>query len=169
MMGTMEWLWCLGVLHLMQFFHTLMPFRLHHHCGEGEEVWRGGNGGDVDDNDYIVIAHPYCCHRQRGGEGMGEDGDGDNVDDNDIVVFGTISVASLRGMAMCNGEGEEGWAWAREMLRRRAYRRGRGRGKGESEGIDEGKARTRGVKGEGEGDGVGEGEARRLAGGRFVL
>src|SRR5882724_6193651 len=28
MMGTMEWLWCLGVLHPMQLFHTLMPFRL---------------------------------------------------------------------------------------------------------------------------------------------
>jgi len=27
-MGTMEWLWCLGVLHPMQFFHTLLPFRL---------------------------------------------------------------------------------------------------------------------------------------------
>src|SRR5882724_2616576 len=26
--GTMEWLWDLGVQHPMQFFHTLLPFRL---------------------------------------------------------------------------------------------------------------------------------------------
>src|SRR5882724_12005234 len=40
MMGTMEWLWCLGVLHPMQFFHTLMPFRLSpSFLGRVRRVW----------------------------------------------------------------------------------------------------------------------------------
>jgi len=118
----MEWLWCLGVLHPMQFFHTLMPFRLSpSFLGRVRRVWARREMVAMSMTCYGTI--PIAVIAREGGEGVGEDGDGDNINDNDIIVVGTISVTVIaEGMAMRDGEGEEGWAWVRAMLRRRACR-----------------------------------------------
>src|SRR5882724_9808633 len=121
--------WCAVPNAILPYTHAIPAFTII--AGEGEEgVGEEGNGGDVDDNDYIVISTiPIAVVASKGGEGMGEDGDGDNVDDNDIVVFSTISVTviakgSEEGVGMGKGnveeEGVQARVWARERERARA-------------------------------------------------
>ena len=128
--------WCAAPNAILPYTHAIPAFTII--AGEGEEgVGEEGNGGYVDDNDYIVIGTiPIAVVTSEGGEGVGEDSDGDNINDNDIVVFGTISVTVIaEGMAMCDGEGKEGVgmgkgnveeegvqarAWVRERERARA-------------------------------------------------
>src|SRR5882724_7106760 len=100
--------WCAAPNAILPYTHAILAFTII--AGEGEEgVGKEGNGGDVDDNNYIVIGTiPIAIVASEGGEGMGEDSDGDNVNDNDIIVFSTISIAVIaEGMAMCDGEGKE--------------------------------------------------------------
>src|SRR5882724_9715984 len=101
--------WCAASNAILPYTHAIPAFTIV--AGEGEEgVGEEGNGGNVHDNNYIVIGTiPIAIVASEGGEGVGEDGDSDNDNDNDIVVVGTISVAVItEGMAMHDGEGKEG-------------------------------------------------------------
>src|SRR5882724_1787751 len=101
--------WCAAPNAILPYTHAIPAFTII--AGEGEEgVGKEGNGGNVNENDYIVIGTiPIAVVASEGGEGVGEDGSSDNVDDSNIVVVSTISVAVIaEGMAMRDSEGEEG-------------------------------------------------------------
>src|SRR5882724_9576799 len=116
MMGTMEWLWCLGVLHPMQFFHTLMPFRLSPLLlGRMRRVWAR--------REMVAMSMTMTT----------------------LLSAPSPLPSLLRAWPCATVRARRGWAWARAMLRRRAAGEGVGKGKGESKGIGEGEGDRKSV------------------------
>src|SRR5882724_1411580 len=132
MMGTMEWLWCLGVLHPMQFFHTLMPFQLSPSLlGRVRRVWARREMVVMSMTTTTLLSAPSLSLSSPARVGRAW------VRTAMVTTLMTMTLLSSapspspslpRGWPCGTVRARRGWAWAREMLRRRACRRGRGRG-----------------------------------------
>jgi len=91
-------------------------------------VGKEGNGGDVDDNDYIVIGTiPIAIIASEGGEGVVRTAMVTmSMTMTSLSSAPSLSPSFLRACPCTTVRARRGWAWVRAMLRRRAYRRGRG-------------------------------------------
>src|SRR5882724_6534902 len=130
MMGTMEWLWCLGVLHPMQFFHTLMPFRLSPLLlGRMRRVWARREMVAMSMTMTTLLSAPSLSLSSPARVGRAW------VRTVMVTTSMTMTLlllapsplpSLLRAWPCATVRVRRGWAWARAMLRRRACRRGHG-------------------------------------------
>src|SRR5882724_9808634 len=130
-MGTMEWLWCLGVLHPMQLFHTLMPFWLSPSLlGRVRRVWVRREMVAMSMTTTTLLSAPSLLPSSPARVGRAW------VRMAMVTMLMTMtSLSSAPSLSLSLPRGvRRGWAWVREMLRRRVCRRGCGQGKGRERG-----------------------------------